>query len=214
MIHPNRTYLLQLKEKKQSATGSLGILKARRQALIMELLNSSRPFLKSRQGIKQKYKKAITEIHFSLGHEGEKFIQSIAAVDQRDIRIDIEEKNVLGVKYREVRAPEQVVRSPDARHYDYVTTTPHLEESCHLFEEIVHAMLQIATYENKIKRLGEEIVQVSRKVRVLEERVMPQIDFQIKTISMYISERDRENYFRLKKFKTRKQGNAKARLDA
>ena len=45
MINPNRTYLLQLKEKAKSVSSSLQILKARRQALVMEFLKSSRPFL-------------------------------------------------------------------------------------------------------------------------------------------------------------------------
>jgi len=203
MIPPNRTYLLELKRKKQAVTSSLNILKARRQALIAELLNTSRPFLKSRQEIRQRYRKGLTELHLSLGHEGERFIESLVHADHRQIGIGIERKNVLGVKYHEIRVAGGVLRSPETRPYDYLATTPHLEEAFHSFEKIVENMLQLATYESKIKRLGEEIVKISRKVRVLEERVLPHLGFQIKTISMYISERERENYFRLKKFKTK-----------
>lgn len=40
-----------------------------------------------------------------------------------------------------------------------------------------------------------------RKIRVLEERVLPDLNHQIKTIYQYIDEREREAYYRLKMFK-------------
>jgi len=51
MIHPTRTNLLLLKEKARSVTGSIGILKARRLALIREFLATSTPFLSSREKV-------------------------------------------------------------------------------------------------------------------------------------------------------------------
>ncbi|HXX82270.1 MAG TPA: V-type ATP synthase subunit D, partial [Thermodesulfovibrionales bacterium] len=59
----------------------------------------------------------------------------------------------------------------------------------------------IATYESKLKRLGEEIVKSTRRIRVLEERLLPELTRQIKVISQYIGERERETYYRLKRFK-------------
>jgi len=44
---------------------------------------------------------------------------------------------------------------------------------------------------------------------VLEERVLPELRYQIKTITQYIGERDRESYYRLKKFKSSDQENDK-----
>ena len=42
MIHPTRTNLLLLKEKSSSVSNSIGILKSRRQALIIEFLKTSK----------------------------------------------------------------------------------------------------------------------------------------------------------------------------
>ena len=53
----------------------------------------------------------------------------------------------------------------------------------------------------EVKRLGEETLQVTRRTRVLEERVLPGLRAQVRQISQYIGEREREAYFRLKKFK-------------
>jgi V/A-type H+-transporting ATPase subunit D len=43
---------------------------------------------------------------------------------------------------------------------------------------------------------------VTRRTRVLEERVLPRLAVQIKTIVHYLGEREREAYYRLKRFKS------------
>ncbi len=201
MIHTNRTFLIELKEKHRTISGSLHILKARRHALIMEFLNTSRPFLKSREEIKDIYREAHEELQLSVGKEGTSFIESLIAVNRRDMEIDITENNILGVRYKDVTFTEDIRRDLDDRNYDWQSTSPHLEETFYLFEKIVDAVIKLAAHELKLKKLAEEIIKLSRRTRVLEERNLPKLKQQIKTVSQYISEREREEFFRLKKFK-------------
>jgi len=201
MIHPTRTNLLLLKEKARSVSNSIGILKARRQALIREFLDATLPFLRSREDIRRIYGKALEELSLSLGHEGGRSIESITLSTDRDLMVDITEKSIWGLKYKDIIVHKTPVRAPDERGYDYLSTTPHLEECIYLFERIVGSMLDIATFESKLKRLGDEILKTTRRIRVLEERVLPNLKDQIKTITQYINEREREAYFRLKRFK-------------
>jgi len=201
MIHPTRTNLLLLKEKTHSVNNSVGILKARRQALIREFLATSVPFLKSREDIRKSYGKAIGELKLSMGQEGKGTIESLALVTKKDLAVEMAERSIWGLRYRDVVMHESPVRTPDERNYDYRSTSPHLEESIFLFEKIVESMIEIATYESKLKRLGEEIVKSTRRIRVLEERLLPELTRQIKVISQYIGERERETYYRLKRFK-------------
>ncbi len=201
MIHPTRTNLLLLKDKAGSVANSIAILKARRQALIREFLAVITPVLDSREKIRGKYRRGLDELHLSRGIEGNDFVESLVAVNQREVGVDVIEKNAMGVRYRDLTVYGPFVRTPEQRHYDYALTTPHLEEACFLFETIVESILEVAVFENKLKRLGEEILRVTRRVRVLEERIHPVIMRQIKTIAQYISERERESHFRLKRFK-------------
>jgi len=201
MIHPTRTNLLFLKDKARSVTGSIGILKARRLALIREFLAMSAPFLRSRDEVKTAYARALVDLHLSLGHEGRDCIESLEGVTGRELGVEISDRSVMGLRYRDVTVPDNLVRSPEERGYDYRTTTPHLEEAIHLFESIMAEMLRIAAYESRMKRLGDEIVRVSRRTRVLEERVLPGLHQDIKGIGHYLGERERESYYRLKQFK-------------
>ncbi len=100
-----------------------------------------------------------------------------------------------------LRVPEAIVRSPPARHYDYAATNWHLEEAVFRFEKIAEETMRIAAHENKLKRLSSEIIQISRRTRVMEERILPDLGSRIKAIDQYLSERERESYFRLKRFK-------------
>jgi len=202
MIHPTRTNLLMLRDKARSVANSMKILKARKQALIKEFLDTTRPFLKSRSEIRNIYGKAIQELKLSLGHEGKDSIESITGVSARDFRVEITENSIWGLKYKEVTAHESAVRDPGMRGYDYLPTTPHLEEGIYLFEKIVDSMVEIAAFESKLKRLGEEIIRTTRKRRVIEERVLPELRDDIKTIVQYIGEREREAFYRLKRFKS------------
>jgi len=201
MIHPNRTYLLELKEKQTAVAGSLKILKARRQALLHEFLASVRPFLKSRQQIKRLYDQALDELHLTLGDEGEPSVASLALVNRRDDALEVKEKNILGVRYYDVDIPPGIRREVDARNYDFTAGSSHMEECFELFETLVVELLNLASFETKVRRLGEEILRVSRRTRVLEERILPELSRNIRATDQYIGEREREEYFRLKKFK-------------
>jgi V/A-type H+-transporting ATPase subunit D len=201
MIHPTRTNLLLLKEKAQSINNSIGILRARRQALIREFLAATVPFLRSRGDIRRAYGKAMGELKLSLGHEGREGIETLSLISKREIGIEMTERSIWGLRYRDVVMHDSPVRKPDERNYDYLSTTPHLEECIHLFEKIVESMIEISAFESKLKRLGGEIVKTTRRIRVLEERILPDLWHQIKTIAQYIGERERETYYRLKRFK-------------
>ena len=204
MTHPTRTNLLLLKEKSSSVLNSISILKSRRQALIIEFLKTSNPYLESRKAIRKLYGDSITRLVFSLGHEGEDMISSIIEVGARDFNIEIAGRKLWGLEYKEISPRETAVRSINHRNYDTRFTTPHLEEATWRFEKIVDAILDIAEYDNKLQRLSREIIQTTRRVRVLEERILPRLKKKIKSISQYLGERERETYYRLKQFKEMK----------
>jgi V/A-type H+-transporting ATPase subunit D len=208
MIHPTRTNLLLLKEKSRSVTNSIGILKARKQALIKEFLAATIPFLRSREDIRKTYGNALRELSLSLGHEGKNSIESIVAVTERDFGIEVTEKSIWGLRYKDLVFHDIPVREAHQRGYDEFASTPHLEEAITLFEKLLESMLNIAEFESKIKRLSYEILRTTRKIRVLEELVFPGLKLQIKTIAQFIAERERESYFRLKRFKQIRAGSA------
>ena len=202
MIHPTRTNLLLLKEKSRSVLNSIGILKARKQALIKEFMATTLPFLRSREDIRTTYGKALIKRALTLGHEGRDMVESIVVATEREFSIDVAEKSIWGLRYKDIAFHDAPVRDADKRGYDELSVTPHLADGVTLFEKLLESMLEIAKYESKLKRLSQEIVRTTRRIKVLEEMVVPSLRLQIRTINQYIGERERESFYRLKRVKT------------
>lgn len=201
IIHPTRTNLLILREKAASVKNSISILKARRQALMREFLETAIPLLRSREEIRGLYGNAMTQLSLSKGHEGKELIDSLSLVTEKTLSVEIREKSLWGLRYKDVSYTESPVKRPDERPYDYISITDHLNEAIQGFETIVEAMLEIANFESKIKRFAEEILKTTRRIRVLEERILPDLNKKIREIENYIAEREREAFYRLKIFK-------------
>ncbi len=201
MLHPTRTNLLLLKERRQTVEGSILILKGRRQALIREFLEATRPLLRSRDALREKYAEALERLRLSFGHAGEEVLAALAVANRQDPGLEIVPGNILGLHYLDVTVRQTPLRTPLERGYDFRGSTPHVEEAIHLFESITAEMLETATYEAKVKRLEVELRRLSRRVRVLEERTIPGLAADIRKIIQYLGEREREAHYRLKHFK-------------
>jgi V/A-type H+-transporting ATPase subunit D len=200
MIHPTRTNLLRLKEQGTTVAGSIGLLKGRRQALLREFLQASLPLLRSRRMLAELYGEALDYLQGSRAWEGEEYLAGVAAPG-RDFGLTVREGNLLGLRYREVTATLEPRRTPGERDYDERATIGELEEAAERFEAIIAAMLAQAAFEGKVKRLGDELLRLTRRIRVLEERVLPGIQRQVREIARFLGEREREGYYRLKLFK-------------
>lgn len=200
-LQPTRTNLLLLRERLRIVASCAVILKGRRQALIRELLQVTRPLMQSRDDISRAYAQALAGLKVATAREGEAALTGLAAASRRDLAIEVAECNLLGLRYREVVTHETVARAADERPYDLYASTPWLEEAVAEFEGIVEEMLALAAFEGKFRRLAEELIRLTRRIRVLEERVEPALRGEIREMAQYLAEREREGLFRLKRFK-------------
>jgi V/A-type H+-transporting ATPase subunit D len=200
-LQPTRTNLLLLRERLRIIGSCTVILKGRRQVLIRELLQVTRPLMQSRDEISRAYARALAGLNVSRAREGEAALAGLCIASRRDLAIEVTERNLLGLRYREVLAHETVVREFTERPYDRFGSTPWLEEAIAEFEGIVEEMLALASFEGKFRRLADELIRLTRRIRVLEERVEPALRSEIRAMTNYLAEREREGYFRLKRFK-------------
>jgi V/A-type H+-transporting ATPase subunit D len=201
MIQPTRTNLLLLKGRLQAVLNCTTILKGRRQALIKEFLKITRPLMQSREEVSQAYARAIDALHVSQARESPSAINALAAINRRQIAVEVEEGNLLGLRFRDLTMHETVARNFDERPYDMLGSSAWLDEAIEEFEGIVEEMLSLASFEGKFRRLAEELVRLTRRIRILEERIAPDLHRNIHAMAQYLVERERETYFRLKRFK-------------
>jgi len=202
MIQPTRTNLLLLKDRLRAVLNCTTILKGRRQALIKEFLKITKPLMQSREEVSQAHARAIDALQVSKAREGSAAVDALAAINRRKIAVEVAEGNLLGLRFRDLTMHETVMRSFDERPYDMFGSSPWLDEAIEEFEGIVEEMLSLASFEGKFRRLAEELVRLTRRIRILEERISPELHVDIHAMGQYLAERERETYFRLKRFKS------------
>jgi V/A-type H+-transporting ATPase subunit D len=87
--------------------------------------------------------------------------------------------------------------------YSMIGSSAKLDEAVALMSEAVKNVVELSAAEAAIRRLAEAISATKRRVNSLENIVIPRIENTIRYIEMSLQERSREDFFRLKRIKTR-----------
>ncbi|HEX9244857.1 MAG TPA: V-type ATP synthase subunit D, partial [bacterium] len=103
---------------------------------------------------------------------------------------------------------DSVRRTILARGQDPVAVTARTVESADQFEEVLEAVLEVASTEVTLRKIGEEIKKTTRRVNALEQVVIPRIRGEIRFIRDVLEQRAREDVFRLKRIKKKLEANA------
>ena len=110
---------------------------------------------------------------------------------------------VSGVRIAEIEFPP-VGLPRFGRGYSATGSSAHIDLTAQRFEAELELILRIAAYEVRLRRLSEEIGTTTRRVNALETVVIPRLAIQIRLIHSRLEERERQDRFRLKRFKERR----------
>lgn len=203
---PTRMNLLILKAQAESARKGLDLLRSKREALVREFFSAMDTVVASRDLLRRMMEGAMNSLAVALGLDGRAAVQSAAFAAQRDIPVELVEKNIWGVKFPEIRH-QSVIRSADARGYAITGVSSHTNTAARDFEKGLDQALKIISVEMRLKRLGGEIKKTTRRINALTEIVLPDLQRQIRAIRFALEEREREDIFRMKRFKRKQSAN-------
>lgn len=201
MLQHTRTKLIELKNSISTVENSISILNTKRAALIGELMKITRLYYDKKEIIKDKYAKALSQLDKSRRLDGNEFFDSALQSAVREVEFEVKSYNLWGVPIKEVRIPGSVIPETDKRNLGFLTSSTFFEKTVQDFESLVNELLDNINYEYKIKRLSAEVVKINRRINVLEQKVLPGIKLDIKSIQQHLSERERAEFIKLKYFK-------------
>jgi len=201
MLQHTRTKLIELKNSISTVENSISILNTKRAALIGELMKITRLYYDKKEIIKDKYAKALSQLDKSRRLDGSEFFDSALQSAIREVEFDVKSYNLWGVPIKEVRIPGAVIPETDKRNLGFLTSSTFFEKTVQDFESLVNELLDNINYEYKIKRLSAEVVKINRRINVLEQKILPGIKSDIKSIQQHLSERERAEFIKLKYFK-------------
>ncbi len=201
-LSPNRMNLLNLRLQIAAAERGAGILDDKRAALVKELLSIYKEVITERSTLRDTMQDAASELCIALGIEGKEGIMSASYAAKREVALEVTEKNVWGVRFPEIHH-KTMVRRLDDRGYSFVTVSGTVDASAKRFEVVLNTLLETASSEAYMKRVGIEVRKTARRITAINELIIPVKKRQLQYISRAIEEREREDILRLKKLKKR-----------
>ena len=200
-IGRTRMNLLLLKRRIQVAQRGLALLRSKREALVREFFAVLDRVAESRGQMESVIGQAVSSLTLALSMEGRASLRSAGYAARRTLSIELTERNVWGVRFPEVHyAP--VIRALDARGYAVSGVSAHIDETARRFEQVLELILRNVSVELRLKKLGSETKKVTRRINALNEVMIPALDREIRNIRQTLEEREREDLFRMKRFKT------------
>lgn len=199
-VNPTRMELLKLKDREKLAIKGHGLLKEKRNALIMEFFNILERVKGSRETVENKLQEAFEDLTAAQIVMGDMAVKKAAMSVKESVDVDIDSRSVMGVVVPLIDS-DISQRTIVERGYGFMDTSAKLDEAASNFEESIKLILELAEIEKTIVLLAAEIESTKRRVNALEHIIIPRLENTVKYIEMRLEEMERESFVRLKMIK-------------
>lgn len=204
-VHPTRMELLALKKRRNIAERGRDLLREKLDALMIEFFEFVREISDLRNRAMQLLTEAyllFAETRVSMGINKLQEV-SMGVVDR--FVMEGETRNVIGVTIPHVKVN---VKPLQTYPYSPLGTTAKLDDANLKMVEAVKLIAELSGSEAALRKLAEAIAATKRRVNSLEYIIIPRMLNTVRYIEMHLQEREREEFFRLKRIKARleKQG--------
>lgn len=194
---PTRTNLTALRRRIEITRRGLDLLRGKRDALVREFLSVMKRVVAGRDAVDAAMREATDRLVVAWGLEGRSALVSAALRCPIPVSIEIEARNVWGVRVPDVRYRPLVPRGDTGR------APAQVEVAAGAFEHALDLILEHLSPHILLKRLGGEIKRTTRRINALNEVVLPTLSHQVREIRLALEERDREEVFRTRRFRVR-----------
>lgn len=206
-VHPTRMELLALRKRRDIAERGRDLLREKLDALMIEFFESVRQISALRERSHTLLKEAYTLFaEAKMVHGLTKLEQVSVGVEDR-FNLDATTRNVIGVTLPQVEMKVSPLKSAP---YNLLATSPKLDDATTKMREALTVITELASAEAATRKLANAIASTKRRVNSLDYIILPRVRGSIRYIQMHLEEREREDFFRLKRIKRRMEKQARA----
>lgn len=195
---PTKGTLINLKKSLQLAKLGFDLIDKKRNILIremMKLIDVAKSIRGEIESTFEKAYKALQTANITLG-----ICENIANTIKIEDGIKIKYRSIMGVEIPKVTLDSTL----DTEAYGFFETNSQLDVAYICFDKAKRISAVLAEIENSVYRLAKEIRKTQRRANALKNINIPKIESEIKTISNYLEEKEREEFSRLKIIKKTK----------
>ena len=201
-IKPTRSELIKLKGRIKQTKNGYKLPKMKRDGLFHEFRTLLSEMIEAKRDLTEAYRLAKTRIDLANAIEGGLAVRAAAIANSAHPEVEVERRNIMGVVVPSVSGSN--LKSTFAeRGIGFIGSSPYIDEASDSFSELIEKIVKASEMEATLKRLLAEIEATKRRVNALEFKVIPELEEAKVFIQLRLEEMEREETFRLKRFKNK-----------
>jgi V/A-type H+-transporting ATPase subunit D len=154
--------------------------------------------------LSKRYMEAQKNMDKARAVEGTAFMRSVSFAVKSDPHLNVRAKRVMGVRVPDISfEAEHFKKGFHERGYGVIGTSVYVDKTAEAYAELLKEIIIAAEIETTMRNLLVEIDKTKRRVNALEFSVIPKMKRQADFIKLRLDEMEREDTFRLKRFKAK-----------
>lgn len=199
-ITPTKANLIKAKGHLDFSEKGYDLLDKKRTILIQEIMQLVKKAETIEKEIGQLFREAYEALQQVCISMGLSHLEEFALSVPPELPYDIRARGIMGVDIPEVIYTKT---SEQALPYGFYENNPALDVAIKKFADVKYLSYQLAQIETTAYKLSLEIKKTQKSANALDKIQIPRLKQEIKYIQETIEEKEREEFFRLKRIKNR-----------
>ena len=200
-ITPTRMVLNQLKGRLKTARRGHKLLKDKRDELMRQFMDVVRRNKELRIRVEKGLTEAFASQQVASAIMSPEMMEQALLYPRQSVELDIAYKNIMSVNVPRYSFQTKNNDPSEIFPCGFAQTSGELDDALEKLEKVFHDMLELAEVEKTMQLLAEEIEKTRRRVNALEYVMIPELEGNIKYISMKLEENENATKVRLLKVK-------------
>jgi V/A-type H+-transporting ATPase subunit D len=202
-IIPTKSNLMSAESSLEFSLKGYELLDKKRNVLIREMMSYMSRAKSLQNKINEVFETAYDALRKANVTVGISAVENIALAIPEAMDYQIKFKSVMGVEIPEVSYNFEDIKPC----YSMIKSNSAMDLAYEKFNEVKYLIYELAEVENSIYKLAVEIKKTQKRANSLKNIQIPKFQLIVKNISEVLEEKEREDFFRLKMVKKKKNKN-------
>ena len=198
-ITPTRMVLNQMKGRLKTASRGHKLLKDKRDELMRQFMDVVRRNKELRTKVEQGLTEAFGALSVASAVMSPEMLEQALLYPRQSVALDVSFKNIMSVNVPVYDFQTKTAEEGDIFPYGLAQTSGELDDAMTALSGVFEDMLELAQVEKTMQLLAQEIEKTRRRVNALEYVMIPDLQKNIKYISMKLEENENSTKVRLMK---------------
>ena len=200
-INPTRQELNRLKNRLRTSIRGHKLLKDKRDELMKQFMDVVRENRALRKRVEEGLMRAHGAVTVAAALMSPEMLEQSLLYPKQSVELDMTFQNIMSVDVPQYQFRTSSQDPGEVYPYGFAQTSGELDDAVDALSRVLSDMLRLAEVEKTSQLLAEEIEKTRRRVNALEYVKIPEMQANIKYITMKLDENERSNTIRLMKVK-------------